>query len=497
MSSRGFWLGYYGYLRRDGNVMVPAQPKKFCTSKQQPGKCRYVSRLSLRQCYKKERLLKRSTLSAVGYALCRAGVADTNNGRDWRGVSRRAEVVNTAHHCTGELHKQHTRVVGKEKTRVRIAWCMIGHIWLVPRHKRGCLTSRTCENGTAGLERVSLTGSAVKWSRASSCSSLLRAYIYYAYEQITVVERILLVIRFHRCAHQNGWPHHWSMCLDFACWGCWDPGRALVFLATRRSCLPSNQTVSSGAVPAERGGRGGGLRCSTQGSSHLSFRRQSSAVGGAFSVQAKVIERVPSDGSLIILTPPSRCTYSTPQPLKENRWRQMKWLPAGSIRRTYPMVRGRVPAGGQQIGEFRGTDFGSGASGTGHHVGRSTDVIKSPGTTSNIESTSSASWGLRFKITYRSAYFGMSPVLQACAHPRTASVTTSSRTCLNFYDLVHGKISHNGHPRPEFAPTPSQAPESTIGRPMAVRRQGIYVEYLVEYSKCCALNGSLVSTVDC
>eukprot|EP00976_Prorocentrum_cordatum_P007653 152773-Prorocentrum_minimum.AAC.1 len=34
----------------------------------------------------------------------------------------------------------------------------------------------------------------------------------------------------------------------------------------------------------------------------------------------------------------------------------------------------------------------------------------------------------------------------------------------------------------------SQAPESTFGQPMAVCRQGIYVEYLVEYSKCRALN---------
>eukprot|EP00959_Pyramimonas_sp_CCMP1952_P474378 9503349-Pyramimonas_sp.AAC.1 len=29
----------------------------------------------------------------------------------------------------------------------------------------------------------------------------------------------------------------------------------------------------------------------------------------------------------------------------------------------------------------------------------------------------------------------------------------------------------------------------------AVCRQGIYVEYSVEYSKCCGLNGKLVSTV--
>ena len=37
-----------------------------------------------------------------------------------------------------------------------------------------------------------------------------------------------------------------------------------------------------------------------------------------------------------------------------------------------------------------------------------------------------------------------------------------------------------------------QAPESTAGQPMAVCRQGIYVEYPVEYSKCCALNGILM-----
>eukprot|EP00976_Prorocentrum_cordatum_P006544 131382-Prorocentrum_minimum.AAC.1 len=41
-----------------------------------------------------------------------------------------------------------------------------------------------------------------------------------------------------------------------------------------------------------------------------------------------------------------------------------------------------------------------------------------------------------------------------------------------------------------------RAPESTVVRPMAVYRQGIYVKYSVEYSKCCALNGLLVSTVD-
>eukprot|EP00976_Prorocentrum_cordatum_P046618 941945-Prorocentrum_minimum.AAC.1 len=33
-----------------------------------------------------------------------------------------------------------------------------------------------------------------------------------------------------------------------------------------------------------------------------------------------------------------------------------------------------------------------------------------------------------------------------------------------------------------------QAPESTVGQPMAVCPQGIYVEYSVEYSKCRALN---------
>eukprot|EP00959_Pyramimonas_sp_CCMP1952_P050170 1048344-Pyramimonas_sp.AAC.1 len=42
----------------------------------------------------------------------------------------------------------------------------------------------------------------------------------------------------------------------------------------------------------------------------------------------------------------------------------------------------------------------------------------------------------------------------------------------------------------------AQAPESTVGQPMAVCQQGIYVEYSVEYSKCRALNGILVSTVD-
>eukprot|EP00976_Prorocentrum_cordatum_P100068 1192084-Prorocentrum_minimum.AAC.2 len=43
---------------------------------------------------------------------------------------------------------------------------------------------------------------------------------------------------------------------------------------------------------------------------------------------------------------------------------------------------------------------------------------------------------------------------------------------------------------------PNQAPESTVGQPMAVCRQGMYVEYSTEYSKCRALNGILVSTVD-
>eukprot|EP00976_Prorocentrum_cordatum_P034693 705716-Prorocentrum_minimum.AAC.1 len=47
-----------------------------------------------------------------------------------------------------------------------------------------------------------------------------------------------------------------------------------------------------------------------------------------------------------------------------------------------------------------------------------------------------------------------------------------------------------------FGAKPMQAPESTVGQPMAVYRQGIYVEYSMEYSKCCALNGMLVSTVD-
>eukprot|EP00959_Pyramimonas_sp_CCMP1952_P180685 3778071-Pyramimonas_sp.AAC.1 len=44
---------------------------------------------------------------------------------------------------------------------------------------------------------------------------------------------------------------------------------------------------------------------------------------------------------------------------------------------------------------------------------------------------------------------------------------------------------------------PYQALESTIGEPMTVCRQGIYVEYSVKYSKCHAPNGILVSTVDC
>eukprot|EP00959_Pyramimonas_sp_CCMP1952_P252130 5268073-Pyramimonas_sp.AAC.1 len=43
---------------------------------------------------------------------------------------------------------------------------------------------------------------------------------------------------------------------------------------------------------------------------------------------------------------------------------------------------------------------------------------------------------------------------------------------------------------------PRQAAESTVGQPMAVCRQGIYVEYSVEYSKRRALNGVLVWTVE-
>eukprot|EP00959_Pyramimonas_sp_CCMP1952_P050434 1054017-Pyramimonas_sp.AAC.1 len=52
--------------------------------------------------------------------------------------------------------------------------------------------------------------------------------------------------------------------------------------------------------------------------------------------------------------------------------------------------------------------------------------------------------------------------------------------------------------RARLVPLTPQAPESTVGRPMAVYQQGIYVEYSVEYSKYHALNGILVLTVnDC
>eukprot|EP00959_Pyramimonas_sp_CCMP1952_P439171 9193691-Pyramimonas_sp.AAC.1 len=44
--------------------------------------------------------------------------------------------------------------------------------------------------------------------------------------------------------------------------------------------------------------------------------------------------------------------------------------------------------------------------------------------------------------------------------------------------------------------SPPRLTTPTVGRPMAVCRQGIYVEYLTEYSKCRALNGVLVSTVN-
>eukprot|EP00976_Prorocentrum_cordatum_P041451 841306-Prorocentrum_minimum.AAC.1 len=40
------------------------------------------------------------------------------------------------------------------------------------------------------------------------------------------------------------------------------------------------------------------------------------------------------------------------------------------------------------------------------------------------------------------------------------------------------------------------SPGVDVGQPMAVCRQGMYVEHLTEYSKCRALNGTLVSTMD-
>eukprot|EP00976_Prorocentrum_cordatum_P117256 1196279-Prorocentrum_minimum.AAC.7 len=56
------------------------------------------------------------------------------------------------------------------------------------------------------------------------------------------------------------------------------------------------------------------------------------------------------------------------------------------------------------------------------------------------------------------------------------------------------------HPAPPIRPlilkVAVRAPESTVGQPMAVLRQGMFVEHSVEYSKCHALNNILVSTVD-
>eukprot|EP00959_Pyramimonas_sp_CCMP1952_P213894 4475503-Pyramimonas_sp.AAC.1 len=40
-----------------------------------------------------------------------------------------------------------------------------------------------------------------------------------------------------------------------------------------------------------------------------------------------------------------------------------------------------------------------------------------------------------------------------------------------------------------------QAPKSTVGQPMAVYRQGIYVEYSMEYSKCRSPKDSLRGTL--
>eukprot|EP00976_Prorocentrum_cordatum_P089936 1187903-Prorocentrum_minimum.AAC.3 len=73
---------------------------------------------------------------------------------------------------------------------------------------------------------------------------------------------------------------------------------------------------------------------------------------------------------------------------------------------------------------------------------------------------------------------------------------------------VKGSLCHSTTPPlgfPEFALAKQlschcergldQAPELTVGQPMAVCRQGIYVEYSMEYSKWRALNGVLVSTV--
>eukprot|EP00959_Pyramimonas_sp_CCMP1952_P095206 1990788-Pyramimonas_sp.AAC.2 len=56
---------------------------------------------------------------------------------------------------------------------------------------------------------------------------------------------------------------------------------------------------------------------------------------------------------------------------------------------------------------------------------------------------------------------------------------------------LHRLIHARGHKRRSMllkALRSAQGPESTVGQPMAVCRQGIYTEYSMEYSKCRALN---------
>eukprot|EP00959_Pyramimonas_sp_CCMP1952_P235589 4923619-Pyramimonas_sp.AAC.2 len=58
-------------------------------------------------------------------------------------------------------------------------------------------------------------------------------------------------------------------------------------------------------------------------------------------------------------------------------------------------------------------------------------------------------------------------------------------------DCAIARMRACGHVR-----TPSARVDCRPAMWQSVSRQGIYVEYPVEYSKCCALNGIPVSTVD-
>ena len=84
------------------------------------------------------------------------------------------------------------------------------------------------------------------------------------------------------------------------------------------------------------------------------------------------------------------------------------------------------------------------------------------------------------------------------------SAKTLVTTCsdgLRWYPVAP---SHGGMCSLAWLPPPLAVAGSLSAKPrsrlsashVAVYGQGIYIEYSVEYSKCCALNGILVSTVD-